>query len=166
MLPVRFSLSITVPALMLFVAVAIAIGRSLLIISSTIRFKKINYSYLYYYTKDGERRPGTTTTKDTTSTYIYICVCMCILLYSRSKFAYQLDSSGMHTVYAQNTSVLASIINITYQLIHSCTGAQDISYQRVALIPTVQCSYSRVEYQLEYVCVICHRVPVACASSR
>ena len=43
-LPVRFSLSITVPALMLFVAVAIAIGRSLLIISSTIRFKKINYS--------------------------------------------------------------------------------------------------------------------------
>ena len=92
-LPVRFSLSITVPALMLFVAVAIAIGRSLLIISSTIRFKKINYSCLYYFIpKDGERRPGTTTTKDTTSTYIYIYIYIYVCAYYErsysSKFAY------------------------------------------------------------------------------
>ena len=95
MLPVRFSLSITVPALMLFVAVAIAIGRSLLIISSTIRFKKINYSrtsrtfiIIPKTVRDG-REPQRQKTRSP-HIYIYIYIYICILravLYS-SKFAY------------------------------------------------------------------------------
>ena len=93
MLPVRFSLSITVPALMLFVAVAIAIGRSLLIISSTIRFKKINYSrtsrtfiIIPKTVRDG-REPQRQKTQRP-HLYIYVCVYVHSTLLARSKFAY------------------------------------------------------------------------------